>query len=100
MLTEKIQGVNNTGVSDRELFACATLCSPGGVANTPVSARYTTANITYTEVQGGFYLHHTSPHMKGKFPRGGNVGFKDLHVSWRKFDDMSQQAAQGQSFWW
>ena len=89
--------------SDRVLTADATICSPAGVASTPVSARYNTAlypTLTYTEVVGGFYLHHLSPHLKGPFPAGGNVGFKDGHVTWRKFDDMSQRASSGQSFWW
>ena len=85
-------------VSDRELFACATMCS---VPNVPNNARYTTANNTYTQIPGqpGYPL-ETSPHLKGAFPSGGNVGFKDMHVSWRKFDNMSQWAASGPSFWW
>jgi hypothetical protein len=51
-------------------------------------------------VGGWFYLPGLSPHLNGVFPSGGNVGFKDGHVDWRKFDDMLQQAASGQSFWW
>ena len=89
-----------TSVSDRELIACATICSPVGVASSPLSARYNTAGITYTEVAGWFYLNGLSPHLNGRFPSGGNICFKDGHVTWRKFDDMSQQAASGQSFWW
>jgi prepilin-type N-terminal cleavage/methylation domain-containing protein len=94
-------------VSDRELFADATVCSPAGAASSPVSKRYTTANITYTEVKGGFYLNHLSPHLNGVFPSGGNIGFKDGHVTWRKFDDMGQWSFQANtkagpppSFWW
>ncbi len=89
-------------VSDRELFACATICDPLGVASTPISARYAPAN-NYTSVgglPGEFYLKLTSPHLNGKFPSGGDVGFKDGHVAWRKFNDMSQQSAKGESFWW
>jgi prepilin-type N-terminal cleavage/methylation domain-containing protein len=86
-------------VSDRELFACATLCSPAGVASTPISARYA-SGISYIDVDGGFPVHHLSPHLNGSVPAGGNVGFKDGHVIWRKFDDMKQQSANGQSFWW
>jgi prepilin-type N-terminal cleavage/methylation domain-containing protein len=94
------------GVSERELFACATICSPLGVATTPVSNRYKTAmypGLTYTKVGGGggeFYLPLTSPHLNGAFPSGGNVGFKDGHVAWRKFNDMNQQSKAGESFWW
>jgi prepilin-type N-terminal cleavage/methylation domain-containing protein len=86
-------------VSERELFACATICEPLGVAN---SARYAPAN-NYTSVGGGggeFYLKLTSPHLNGRFPSGGDVGFKDGHVAWRKFGDMNQQSAKGESFWW
>jgi prepilin-type N-terminal cleavage/methylation domain-containing protein len=86
------------GVSDRELFACATMSKQPHVLNT---ARYTTADNSYTSIPGQpGYPYETSPHLKGSFPSGGNVGFKDLHVSWRKFDDMSQWAASGPSFWW
>jgi prepilin-type processing-associated H-X9-DG protein len=89
-------------VSDRELSACATICDPVGVASTPISARYAPAN-NYTSVGGGayeFYLPLMSPHLNGRFPSGGNIGFKDGHVAWRKFDDMNQQSAKGESFWW
>jgi hypothetical protein len=87
-------------VSDRELFTDCTICSSVTVPSTPKTARYSWPNITYTEVQGGFYLKHLSPHLNGVFPSGGNIGFKDGHVTWRKFDDMSQQAGGGQGFWW
>ena len=88
-------------VSQRELFMCATISSPsyGTYAN-----RYT---YNYTDVTGGFYKHHTSPHLNGHFPSGGNIGFKDGHVSWRKFDDMNQWSFKAPlsrgdppSFWW
>ena len=95
-----------TGVSDRVLTADATIgCQTSGfytpVPSTPISARYQT-DLTYTEVQGGFYKKHISPHLNGRFPAGGNVGFKDGHVAWRKFDDMKDVtgATGGPSFWW
>jgi hypothetical protein len=84
--------------ADRVLVADTTICSPAGV---PYAQRYTFPNITYKDVTGGgFYLLHISPHLKGIFPMGGNVGFKDGHVMWRKFDDMDQRATGGTSFWW
>ena len=89
-------------VSDREVFACATLCTPPDVASTPLSQRYQKTCI-YNDIAGGFYLHHLSPHLNGQFPSGGNIGFKDGHVGWRKFDDMSNQSQTGlgiPSFWW
>ena len=91
-----------TGVSDRALAADATICNPAAVASVPLSARYA-STLNYTSVGGGagqFYLPITSPHLYGRFPAGGNVGFKDGHVVWRKFDDMRQQAASGASYWW
>ena len=109
MQPEKVKNRNTvlpdiyTTLSDRELFACATICSPTGVATTPISKRYDTTaypGLTYTEVTGSFYLNHLSPHLNGVFPSGGNIGFKDGHVAWRKFDDMNQQAASGPSCWW
>ena len=92
-------------VSDRELFMCATISSPGGGT---YANRYT---YNYTQVPGGSLggpqLFHTSPHLNGKFPAGGNIGFKDGHVAWRKFDDMNQWSFQANpgagpppSFWW
>jgi prepilin-type N-terminal cleavage/methylation domain-containing protein len=88
-----------TGVSERELFVDATISNPSGgiYAN-----RY---SYNYTDIVGGFPVHHTSPHLKGAFPSGGNIGFKDGHVAWRKFDDMNQWSFQAgstppPSFWW
>jgi prepilin-type N-terminal cleavage/methylation domain-containing protein len=87
--------------ADRELFVDATISSPSGgiYAN-----RYT---YNYTDVAGGFALHHLSPHLNGAYPAGGNIGFKDGHVAWRKFDSMGQWSAQANasvgappSFWW
>ena len=91
-----------TSASDRVLTADATICTPADVPSTPVSARYNNT-LTYTEVMGGFYKAFTSPHLYGRFPAGGNVGFKDGHVAWRKFDDMRNQSQTGlsiPSFWW
>lgn len=86
--------ISSGSPSDRVLTACATISDP---ANGTYANRYT---YNYTDVAGGFYLHHLSPHLKGKVPRGGDVGFKDGHAQWRKFDDMNQRAKQDESFWW
>jgi prepilin-type N-terminal cleavage/methylation domain-containing protein len=97
----------NEPVSQRVLTADATLSTtdPGTSltgtqgANTGYSdaGKYT---YNYWNVAGGFPTHHTSPHMKGRIPSGGNIGFKDGHVEWRKFDLMRQRASSGPSFWW
>ena len=80
--------------TDRVLTADGTISTPAAGV---YASRYT---YNYTEVDGGFYKPHLSPHLKGKFPDGGNVGYKDGHVVWKKFDAMDQRATTGQSFWW
>ena len=80
--------------TDRVLLADATISTP---ANGTYAQRY---SYNYTDVAGGFVKHHLSPHLRGKFPEGGNLGFKDGHADWRKFDQMDQRATGGQSFWW
>ena len=89
--------------SDRVLTADAILSQFG---NTPGSSN---PNNNYSSVGGLFYLPHTSPHTKSGMPQGGMVGFKDGHVSWRKFKDMIPRAGGageggngggGATFWW
>ena len=81
--------------TERVLIADATISTPAGGV---YSARY---SYNYRTVNGGFYKAHRSPHLKKNgFPEGGTLGFKDGHVSWRKFDNMDQRAIGGQSFWW
>jgi len=82
--------------TDRVLTADATISSPAGGV---YAARYS-PTYNYTQVQGGFYKPHLSPHLRGAYPVGGDVGFKDGHSIWRRFDDMDQRATGGQSFWW
>lgn len=36
-------------------------------------------------MSGGAVYDRTS-HLRGKFPRGGNIGFLDTHTEWRRFD--------------
>jgi len=83
-----------TPLSQRVLMACATISAS---ANTTYANRYTD---NYTKIQGGYIKPHTSPHLNGQFSAGGNVGFKDGHVEWRKFDNMQPRAASGIGFWW
>jgi prepilin-type N-terminal cleavage/methylation domain-containing protein len=81
---------------DRVLTACATI----SVRVAGTDADRNNPNSSFSDVPGGFYIHHLSPHLEGKLPRGGNVGFKDGHVEWRKFEQMHQRAVAGQDFWW
>ena len=81
-------------LSDRVVVADATISSP---ADGNYAQRQT---YNYTQVNGGFYKPHLSPHLNGKLPKGGHLGLKDGHGAWRKFDNMDQRATGGQSFWW
>jgi prepilin-type N-terminal cleavage/methylation domain-containing protein len=93
---ESVLGTN-TLVSDRVLLADATLDDSQEFDN---DNKYDTGIRCYTDVAGGFYLHHTSAHLKGVLPRGGNIGFKDGHVQWRNFSDMQVVTDAGNVFWW
>ena len=82
-------------VADRELFACGTLCAE---ANALVANRGT---YNYTQVPGDSrFPNNVSAHLKGSLPSGGNVGFKDGHVIWRKFEDMKPVSSGAPDFWW
>lgn len=87
----------NTAVADRVLMADATLDDSQQYDN---QDKYDTSIRCYNDVQGGFYMHHTSAHLKGALPRGGNIGFKDGHVQWRNFSDMQVVTDAGPVFWW
>lgn len=94
--TQNGQIIGIVPVSDRELIACATIST--AVTGTDADAHN---GSSFSDVPGGFYLHHLSPHLRGAKPIGGNVGFKDGHVEWRNFQFMHQRAAAGsQDFWW
>ena len=67
------------------------------VADAVISVAGTTV---FTDVPGGFYIFHLSPHLTGRTPVGGNAGFKDGHVEWHKFQGMVRRTVQGQDFWW
>jgi len=102
----KMQTVSGTitftpPLSDRVLTADATISENlAGTAASPAAAG------SFSSVDGGFkdpsgnLVPHTSPHLKGNLPAGGNVGFKDGHVEWRKFQQMVQRADSGKGFWW
>jgi len=74
----------------RVLFADATLND--GISKTGGS---------WTDVKGDFEIKHTSPHLKGQKPSGGNLGFKDGHIEWRNFVEMRIRTGTSRpSFWW
>lgn len=85
--------------SERVLLADATISyNRAGSPSNPAPAG------SFTYVLGGFPIPHLSPHLKSELPAGGNLAFKDGHVGWRKFMDMSQRASGFASpapgFWW
>ena len=94
--SETILGTNSP-VSSRVLMADATLDDS---LEYDSENKYDSEARGYTDVVGGFYMHHTSAHLKGVIPRGGNVGFKDGHVEWRDFADMQEVTVAGPPFWW
>ena len=85
--------------SERVLVADATL-SAG--ASLPGIAH---PENNYNSIAGGFcqkgvVYPHISPHLKGLIPAGGNLGYKDGHAAWRKFDVMTPRTVSGATFWW
>ncbi len=54
----------------------------------------------YTKVRGGWKKDHSSPHLNGQMPEGGNVLYMDMHVDWKRFDDMIVRTTGGPCFWW
>ncbi len=78
--------------SDRILDACATLRHVGG--------SWTAINGGYTyPLPGGPALPHLTAHMSGATPAGGNVGFLDSHVEWKKFNQMQLRTSNDPEFW-
>jgi type II secretory pathway pseudopilin PulG len=81
--------------SERVLLADATISeNTTGTAANPAPAG------SFANVAGGFSVPHISPHLKGTLPAGGNLAYKDGHVAWRPFSEMSQRATSGRGFWW
>lgn len=44
---------------------------------------------SWDSIQGGYNKAHTTSHIAGSVPAGGNVVFLDSHVEWRPFSQMS-----------
>ena len=75
--------------SERPLSACSTI--------TP-----TLTGTGWNDAVGGTGIHHTSPHLNGARPSGGNVLYMDAHVSWTKFDlkTWTCRTSAPFGFWW
>lgn len=82
-------------ITDRVLIADATLSLDG---QSSPAQRF---SYNYSSVPGGYAKAHTSPHLNGKTPSGGNLGMLDGHVEWRKFQQMYPRTLPGSpTFWW
>jgi prepilin-type N-terminal cleavage/methylation domain-containing protein/prepilin-type processing-associated H-X9-DG protein len=82
-------------ITDRVLIADATLSLDGQSSE---ASRFT---YNYSSVPGGYFKPHTSPHLNGKIPSGGNLGMLDGHVEWRRFQQMHPRTLPGSpTFWW
>ena len=80
--------------SERVLVADATISTASSLPG------YAHPENNYTAIAGGFSKQHVSPHLQGNVPVGGNPGFKDGHVAWRKFELMTPRTVSGTYFWW
>jgi prepilin-type N-terminal cleavage/methylation domain-containing protein len=80
------------------------------LAADPVIKIGTGATATWTEIQGSYFIDHTTAHMNGAQPAGGNLSFLDGHGEWRNFNVMvqrtseatglQQDSASGPAFFW
>jgi prepilin-type N-terminal cleavage/methylation domain-containing protein len=98
-------------VSQRVLVACATLMKDTGSAPPPNGALLVSANLitmehyNWSDVDGGYPIHHEAPHLMTSgsltFPVGGNVGMVDGHIDWRPFRKMIPRAGgNGDPYFW
>ncbi len=82
-------------VTERVLLADATISAPG--QNNPAQK----GSYNWTDIAGGYRVHHTSPHVQGRLPLGNNVAMLDGHVEWRKFQVLLPHTTGGSPvFWW
>lgn len=94
-------GSYDPGPSARTIVADATLSvgASGGLDTSAASQNARQLN-NYTTIQGGSVIVHSSPHLKGRMPAGGNLQFLDGHSEWRPFAQMVVRTQGGMPFWW
>ncbi len=84
-------------VTERVLLADATISRPR--QNDPALI----ATYNWSDVVGGYPVHHLSPHLDGRLPAGGNVAMLDGHAEWRKLRAMlprTYPTSSSPAFWW
>jgi prepilin-type N-terminal cleavage/methylation domain-containing protein len=91
-------GSYDPGASHRVIVADATLSVGSNGGDYPNQPGRELNN--YTSIQGGSPIIHTSPHLKGKMPAGGNAQYLDGHSEWKQFPQMVVRTQFGQPFWW
>lgn len=67
-------------ISDRVLMACSTISMP-----VPGGYQFVKVPAAWSQVTGNPSDLHSTPHMAGTVPAGGNVVMLDGHVEWWKF---------------
>jgi prepilin-type N-terminal cleavage/methylation domain-containing protein len=92
--------------SDRALLADASISEPG---QHDENKRYD-GGYNYTHIMGSYPKAHTTAHLKGSVPAGGDVGMLDGHAEWRRFQLMhvrgyggvggAQDNGSCPTFWW
>jgi prepilin-type N-terminal cleavage/methylation domain-containing protein len=91
-------------VSDRVLIADA-IISNGTTTPSYAHPENNYVNVSIGFMPNGLSNQGISPHLKGVMPAGGNVGFKDGHAVWHKFNDpsnpmMLRNKSGTLNFWW
>ena len=71
------------------------------VADCVISEVPDTNNFTAIRSTSGRVKSHTTSHLNGNRPAGGNILFLDGHVAWRPFSQMQLRTARGirPGFW-
>ncbi len=84
-------------VTERVLLADATISRPR--QNNPALV----ATYNWSDIAGGYPVHHLSAHLDGRLPSGGNVAMLDGHAEWRKLGAMiprTYPTSGSPAFWW
>jgi prepilin-type N-terminal cleavage/methylation domain-containing protein/prepilin-type processing-associated H-X9-DG protein len=78
--------------SERVFLADAIISDGNNTANRAAN--------TYTGIKGLSAVAHSSPHMDGRMPAGGNLAMLDGHVEWNRFNRMYIRNLRTPYFWW